>query len=197
MSVEKVCYTFEYLMCRDNVPFVKSFVSLVHAQQWKICDVMFTLVNNILAEKGMSQKPHVIRFLSTIKYSYISDLKVRLPDDEIDILGVLYQSLMFEGERNVKGAYYTPYYITYNMTKGLDFSSGQTILDPCCGSGAFFFPLHDVQPEQIFGLDNDPVAVMLAKTNLILKYPDVIFDPQIFCFDYLKDDVIREKNLLI
>lgn len=185
---------FEYLMCRDNVPFVKSFVSLVHAQQWKICDVMFTLVNNILAEKGMSQKTHVRRFLSTIKYSYIPDLKVRLPDDEIDILGVLYQSLMFEGERNVKGAYYTPYYITYNMTKGLDFSSGQTILDPCCGSGAFFFPLHDVQPEQIFGLDNDPVAVMLAKTNLILKYPDVIFDPQIFCFDYFKNDVIREKK---
>jgi hypothetical protein len=108
-----------------------------------------------------------------------------LPSDEFDLLGLLYQCFMLEGEKNRKGSYYTPSDVARNMTKNLDFSNGQTFFDPCCGSGAFILALEGAKPSQIFACDNDPIAVMIAKINLLLKFPEEEFEPQIYCCDYL------------
>lgn len=48
-----------------------------------------------------------------------------LPCDEVDLLGLIYQCLLLEGEKNIAGAYYTPRAITREMTKGLDFGNGE------------------------------------------------------------------------
>lgn len=85
------------------------------------------------------------------------------------------------------GSYYTPKKITLDMTKDLDFSDGQTFLDPCCGSGAFLLSLENVNPNQIYGIDIDKIAVMISKINLILKYRGIEFNPNIFNIDFLSE----------
>ena len=63
-------------------------------------------------------------------------------------------------------------------------------IDPCCGSGAFLLSLDSAKPCQIFGIDNDPIAVMLAKFNLLLKFRNESFTPQIFCSDYISQLIV-------
>ncbi|MGX2973319.1 Eco57I restriction-modification methylase domain-containing protein, partial [Helicobacter sp. T3_23-1059] len=107
--------------------------------------------------------------------------------------GLLYQCLLYEGKKNIMGAYYTPHAITNAMTQNLDFSKGQILLDPACGSGAFFMSLQNAKPSQIFGIDNDPIAVFIAKINLLLKFKNDEFIPQIYCVDFLESST---KTLL-
>ena len=66
----------------------------------------------------------------------------------------------------------------------LNFNSGQLILDPSCGSGSFLFN-SNAKPNQIFGVDNDPIAVMIAKFNYFIKFPDADY-PNIFCDDFFR-----------
>lgn len=74
------------------------------------------------------------------------------------------------------------------MTRSFDFSGGALFFDSCCGSGAFLLAADADNPEQLLGSDNDRMAVMLSKINLLLKYPTTEFIPQVFCADYLSED---------
>ena len=86
------------------------------------------------------QQTHVAATLS--EYGNIPVIEeltaMSLPTDEFDILGLIYQSYMHEGKKNIIGSYYTPKETARNMVKNFDFSNDQTFFDPCCGSGAFF-----------------------------------------------------------
>ena len=50
--------------------------------------------------------------------------------------------------------------------------------------------LDSAKPCQIFGIDNDPIAVMLVKFNLLLKFRNESFTPQIFCSDYISQLIV-------
>ena len=95
------------------------------------------------------------------------------------------------------GSYYTPSHIACNMVKHFDLSNNKTFFDPCCGSGAYFLALNASNPMQLFGVDKDADAVFIAKINLLLKYNELDFMPQIFCIDYLSDnnDLFSDNNL--
>lgn len=108
-----------------------------------------------------------------------------LPKEQ-DILGIVYQSLLTEGEKNTKGSYYTPSSIAVAMVKSFNFDDNQTFLDPACGSGTFLLSVNCKNPKQIYGIDLDPIAVMIARVNVLLKYDDVIFVPNIHTFDALE-----------
>lgn len=184
----------EYFSNKENVAVIQRFVNFCKENNYEIGDVMFSVGVSLLSKSSRCKTVDEYRSASKkIVASLRLDCKIiseildfQLPEDEIDILGLVYQMLLTEGEKNTKGSYYTPFHIAKNMTKGLDFSRGQTFFDPCCGSGVFMIALENVRPEQIFGCDNDPIAVMLAKFNLLLKFPDEDFEPQICCCDYLK-----------
>lgn len=105
-----------------------------------------------------------------------------LPKSEFDLLGTAYQYLNSRHENLEKGSFYTGGEIANDFVLDLDFSSGQTIFDPSCGSGAFLFR-SGAAPEQIFGVDLDPIAVMIAKFNYFLKFPKSPA-PQIYCQDF-------------
>ncbi|MCI8513570.1 MAG: N-6 DNA methylase [Lachnospiraceae bacterium] len=117
-----------------------------------------------------------------------------LPGDEFDILGLIYQSFLQEGKKNIIGSYYTPQKIVCNMIKDFDFSDGKLFFDPCCGSGAFLLSVAANNPNQIFGVDNDKVAVLISKINLLLKYKDFDFKPQVYCFDFLMGYSIIQQH---
>ena len=62
---------------------------------------------------------------------------------------------------------------------------GEKFLDPCCGSGIFLLRVDPAKMEQLYGIDNDPLAVMIAKANLMVKFSDSTVYPQIYQFDFL------------
>ena len=88
------------------------------------------------------------------------------------MLGYIYQYLNSKRENLVRGSFYTDYKIAKDFVNDLDFSKNQLILDPSCGSGSFLFNSY-TSSNQIFGVDNDPIAIMIAKFNYFIKFIDL------------------------
>jgi SAM-dependent methyltransferase len=105
-----------------------------------------------------------------------------IPKDEFDLLGSAYQFLNSKMENLEKGSFYTGGDVARDFVEDLSFSNGEVILDPACGSGSFLFR-SSAPAEQIYGVDADPVAIMIAKLNYFQKFPDAKY-PNIFCEDF-------------
>jgi tRNA1(Val) A37 N6-methylase TrmN6 len=103
-----------------------------------------------------------------------------------NIAGIIYQSILIEGEKSKLGSYYTPDWIVERIAERLA-GDGGIFLDPCCGTGQFLLAFAGKigTPEKIYGIDIDPVAVNVARINLMLKFTDRDFEPKIFCNDSL------------
>lgn len=177
----------EYFSSKENVAFVQNMLDYIDENKLDIMSAIFSLGVNLLKKAGLHEKMHVVTVLSD--YSdivIVDDLEVvNLPDDEYDILGLIYQAYLQEGKKNIIGSYYTPQKIAQNMTKDFDFTDEKVFFDPCCGSGAFLLAASASNPHQIFGVDNDRIAIFISKINLLLKYSDFEFIPQVYCLDFL------------
>ena len=124
------------------------------------------------------------------EYAQYQRLDVSVPrqilkNRQDDWIGFVYQSLTAEGHRILKGLYYTKPVIVNEMLADIHMVMGETFLDPCCGSGIFLLKLEHARMEQLYGVDNDPLAVMIAKANLIVKFNDSAVYPQIYQMDFL------------
>ena len=105
-----------------------------------------------------------------------------------DCLGIIYQSLLFEGKKSENGSYYTPANIVHDI--GQEYvTKDSKILDPCCGTGQFLLAFSDMiqEPLNIYGMDRDPIAVKIARLNILSKFKDKNFIPNIFLKDALSD----------
>lgn len=156
-----------------------------------IADIMYTLVWSAFSQKGLLLKKNVQVFLQ--KYSNLECLNIDVPqgiwESGKDILGFIYQSLVTEGEKNITGQYYTARSVVDYILNGKTLSDTETFLDPCCGSGAFLMGVSTNNPSNLYGFDINPIAVMIASANLIIKYSDIEFTPHIYCIDYLGKDL--------
>ncbi|WP_195218338.1 N-6 DNA methylase [Leuconostoc lactis] len=124
-----------------------------------------------------------------------------LPDDELfdidldehDYLGALYQASKVEGTRNKNGLYYTPVGLVKKAVKNLNKKNDLTYIDPAVGSGSFLVELVEqgIPVSQLYGIDNDRIAVALATANLLIK-GDGIHYPQIVLGDFLTKDGTTE-----
>lgn len=94
-----------------------------------------------------------------------------LPENETDLLGTTYLFLNSKKENLEKGAFYTGPKISQLVSEGLDFSRGQRVLDPSCGSGSLLLASL-AAPESLVGIDNDPNAILCATFNYFAKYPN-------------------------
>lgn len=186
----------EYFSNRDNVSFVQNTLDYIDEHDIDIFSAIFSLGISLLKKNDLYDKQYVASVLSDYAdVAIISDLSnYILPSDEFDILGLIYQSYLQEGKKNIIGSYYTPYKVAYNMTKSFDFSNGQLFFDPCCGSGAFLLTVNAKNPNQIFGVDNDRIAVLISKINMLLKYRNVEFVPQIYCLDFLMGYSVTQQH---
>ncbi len=186
----------EYICNKDNISFIQNMIDYIDENGIDIISAIFSLGINLLKQAEIYEKSHVTKVLS--EYSDIAIieelLSASLPKNEFDILGLIYQSYLQEGKKNMIGSYYTPKKIAYNMMKNFDFSNGERFLDPCCGSGAFLLTIAAENPNQLFGVDNDRVAVLISKINMLLKYKDAEFVPQIYCFDFLTGCSVMQKH---
>ncbi|SVC21927.1 uncharacterized protein METZ01_LOCUS274781, partial [marine metagenome] len=135
--------------------------------------------------------PYLKQFLS--EYSFPIVKIENIPCDEFDLLGSTYQYLNSKRENLERGSFYTNYKIAKDFVNDLDFSKNQLILDPACGSGSFLFN-SNASSNQIFGVDNDPIAIMIAKFNYFIKFPNGNY-PNIFCDDFF-NWYLKNKHLL-
>ncbi len=203
----------EYFCNAKNIALVQRIVRLIIQKNYSIPNAIYSLALNLLKAKNILYKAHTQALLDSYKdftHDFVQDfqsgfecyddlLDFALPCDEVDLLGLIYQCLLLEGEKNIAGAYYTPHTIAREMTRGLDFSNGEVFLDPACGSGAFILSLKNAKPHQIFGIDNNPLAVFIAKVNMLLKFSDMDFLPQIYCVDFLdcEENLSKSANNIL
>ena len=129
------------------------------------------------------------------KYYYLIDLNI---PDQIDALGMIYQSVKSEGEKAKQGSYFTPKNIVCDILS--EYVNGKhKILDPCCGTGQFLLNAGEYvkNPELLYGFDIDQSAVFIAKINLIIKFKSMNFAPKIFQLNALNDsnNFFTLKNL--
>ena len=129
-------------------------------------------------------------------FSFLLDCK--LPEQR-DILGIFYQSLLFEGKKSQSGSYYTPSNIVNDIIKDY-VQKDSKVLDPCCGTGQFLLAFADIveNPLNIYGIDYDKIAVRIARLNILIRFKNKNFVPNIFCkntlFDIGNDDLFSFHN---
>lgn len=119
--------------------------------------------------------------LNNIKPGYAFLLNCAIPRQR-DTLGFFYQSLLLEGKKSQSGSYYTPETIV-NEIIGNYTKKDSKVFDPCCGTGQFLLAFADVieDPKNIYGVDIDEIAVRIARLNILIKYKDQNFAPNIVC----------------
>lgn len=106
---------------------------------------------------------------------------------DVDLLKVLYESLIDPKQRHDLGEYYTPDWLARKVVRrALEHPAKETVLDPACGSGSFLFhalrlkrealesagvPVRDIAARccaEVTGIDIHPVAVIFARVTYLL-----------------------------
>lgn len=188
----------EYFFNKKNVVFVETILDYVKVNSLNTKAVIYNVALNLLNRINIihiNNSNNIFTnntFLSEILNDFsqsVDDylISTPIPLEEYDFLGVLYQSLLNEGAKNCKGSYYTPRYILQDIIQYLNYDT--KFLDPCCGTGSFLLAAADKidNPNYIYGVDSDEIACFIAKINLIIKYRNFEFKPNIYNTDFLSD----------
>ena len=188
----------EYFVNKKNVVFVETILDYVKVNSLNTKAVIYNVALNLLNRMNIihiNNSNNIFTnntFLSEILNDFsqsVDDylISIPIPLEEFDFLGVLYQSLLNEGVKNCKGSYYTPTYLLQDFMQNLNFDT--KFLDPCCGTGSFLLAAEDKidNPNYIYGVDSDEIACFIAKINLIIKYRNFEFKPNIYNTDFLLD----------
>ena len=126
-----------------------------------------------------------------------------------DVLKNLYQELVDPETRHDLGEYYTPDWLAELTLERLGYKGGK-MLDPTCGSGGFIFAgvnalraagmkgdeLVRHALENIIGIDVHPVAVLMAKANLLLALRHELpgFSGDVILRIYMADTLMAEED---
>ena len=163
------------------------FVEELRDTTYPIDDLIFSLCASYLEHNKVNEE-NKHRFLED--YTHYQRLGIEVPrqilkNRQDDWIGFIYQSLTSEGSRILKGLYYTKPVIVNEMLSDIRVLHEERFLDPCCGSGIFLMKVQHAEMEQLYGIDNDSLAVMIAKANLIVRFNESSVYPQIYQMDFL------------
>lgn len=181
----KLIFPVEDMNNVSNLCHVNSIVDYILNEHIEVGKALFSISVNLL-NKRVENSQGIAEFINEYQ-CFGTDpylLNVDLPADEEDLLGVIYQAMTPVGTRSLKGQYYTPRSVAKQVLSSFNLLTDGYVLDPCCGSGNFLCEARVLSPEQLLGVDIDPMAVMIAKVNLMLAYCRVSFIPRIFCGDF-------------
>lgn len=158
-------------------------------------DIMYTLCLSYLSHANLLERDNVKTFISTFASHKVVNIEIPVGiwESPNDVLGFVYQSLITEGERNMTGQYYTNRRVADYMLSGKTLEDGETFLDPCCGSGAFLLAVSTDTPSCLYGFDINPIATMIAGTNLLVKYARHDFIPNVYCMDFLQKESYNSR----
>jgi len=185
----------EYIENKEIIKFIKDIVANCKENKLQRNKVLYSIIINILKSnklinhKFISQNKIINQELHWWKENtgnyYETLLEIKIPKTG-DVLGVIYQSLIDEGQKAQGGSYYTPKKIVDEIIKQY-VNDSTTFLDPCCGTGQFLLSATEKikDPTKVWGFDIDEIAVRLARINLILKFPNIQFKPNIYHINFL------------
>ena len=175
--------------------YINEIITFKHHNKITLESLLFSLCLKLFAQNSISNSNSVKKFVNDYSHLIAVDsvMSIEIPE-EFDMLGTVYQSLLSEGKKNIKGSYYTPKHIACSILSDFSFSKDNTFLDPCCGSGAFLLCVEGVNPKNLYGYDIDKISVMLAKANLIIKFKKYDFYPNIECLDFLSKKNVCNKQ---
>ena len=157
--------------------FLNEMLGLLSAG-WTIDQIVYALGRELTAGKDLPD------FLKSK-----SNLKISVPElvrEEHDLIGDCYQYLTNKHERLKKGSFYTTESIIEKIVEGLHIDENTSVFDPACGSGNLILNSKVTRPEQVHGIDLDPIAVMCCQFNYYLKFGDTAPEPDIRCCDFVK-----------
>lgn len=171
----------------SNIERVEKIVNLVKDKKYEVNETLFSLGIKLFTEYDVGKFAY--DYMKTeYNFDIIEDIiELDLPK-ESDLLGLVYQCMQTEGEKNKKGSYYTPKAVVLSMVSDINLLPDDRVLDPCCGAGIFMLNIPNISPEQVYGVDLDPIAVMISRFNYFLKFPKTNHRPQIFEASFLEDD---------
>lgn len=170
----------QHVMPKQNItsPDTPAFLRSLLDMDADVPAVIGALIHVLIGE---TSNPACRDFLETCPGTDL-ELPEPVPSGEFDLLGTAYQFLSTKRDNLARGTFYTGEETARLFVSDLDFSANQQILDPACGSGAFLLAA-SAAPEQLHGLDADPVAIMIATANYYLKFPDADA-PDFRCIDF-------------
>lgn len=141
-----------------------------------------------------------------------------LGDIQVDLLKVLYESLIDPAQRHDLGEYYTPDWLATKVVRNtVQRAVTDRVLDPSCGSGTFLFQtlrlkraaldkkgvavesMAALLSDQVFGFDVHPVAVIFARVTYLLGLGPALvqrrgeFAVPVFLGDALQWNVRRDQ----
>jgi len=192
----------EYATNYKVINFVESVVDSYRQKSLDRHALLFSIILNLLEKKGLISYSRP-KNLTELAYKndrireelswwlkktsddlsnedYFEFSKLELPEAS-DLLGLIYQSLAMEGHKAQAGSYYTPKSVVDEIVDE-HVQQNSVVLDPCCGTGQFLLSAAEKisNPENIWGFDIDEMAVRLARLNLLTKFSDKDFSPNIF-----------------
>lgn len=223
---EKTFIPEEYLNDELGYHLLQDIITFIQSQKIDIQTALLCLAINILIkEKILSsatseqiKTPEALIFFNKQLANEIKDWVNSIPSiqsldkadflitcplpKQQDLLGSVYQSLLLEGEKSKTGSYYTPRKIVDDIVDEYVRPDAK-VLDPCCGTGQFLlsFAKKIKDPTKIYGLDIDPIAVRIARINILVKFKNNDFTPNIVCkntlFDLDQNDLFgrSDKNI--
>ena len=126
-----------------------------------------------------------------------------------DLLQGVYQDIVDADTRHSLGEYYTPDWLCERIVRRLNPDADARIFDPACGSGSFLRAAAAAKirspranaghiAERTVGMDIHPVAVQLAKTNLLMALNPLMrgrgAGKKITLRVYLANTLLREER---
>lgn len=202
----------EYIQNKAGFKELDSIVEFVKSHKIDLFSALLLVSLNLLEKEGVASpvtiddviqgkdlpitngqiKEEIRSWLSGIKSGSIKEnfsflLDCNIPKQR-DVLGFLYQSLLIEGQKSQSGSYYTPSSIVDEIISEY-VKKDSKVLDPCCGTGQFLLSFADVveNPLNIYGVDFDQIAVRIARLNVLMKFKNKNFAPNIVCKNTLLD----------
>ncbi len=133
-----------------------------------------------------------------VKQHYVALSALLSEVHQVDVLGVLYQSLLATGEKSKLGSYYTPQDIVLDILEARGNPKG-TLLDPCCGTGQFLLTAASfgyTTPENLIGFDTDGLSVKIARLNMLFAFANKDFVPRIYNLDALSANAQHLPNTI-
>ena len=213
----------ERIKNQEQIDRINQVVSFIRENNIENSTALFLLCLNLLKEERILLKADIKEILKRKKTlwknkqiqkeidSWLFDIGVRnikphfsflmeceLPKQK-DILGIFYQSLLSEGKKSHSGSYYTPQNTAVDITADY-VKKDSLVLDPCCGTGQFLLAFADIaeNPLNIYGVDCDKTAVRIARINILVRFKNKIFKPNIFCqnifFDTESEDLLSSQK---
>ena len=162
---------------KETKQFLNEMLGLLTAG-WEIHQIIYALGLELTAGKQLPD------FHQKSK----SNLMITVPDKvkgEHDLIGDCYQYLTTKHERLKKGSFYTTESIVEKIIERIDIDETTSVFDPACGSGNLILNSKVTNPNQIHGIDLDPLAVMCCQFNYYLKFGNDAPAPDIRCGNFM------------